>query len=63
MKLPRLFGAIFVMSLKRDLAFRTNLLFQLLLAVTGTGAALFAVGIVYTRTETLGGGGRARRSS
>jgi len=55
MKLPRLFGAIFVMSLKRDLAFRTNLLFQLLLAVTGTGAALFAVGIVYTRTETLGG--------
>lgn len=55
MKLARLFGAIFLMSLKRDLAFRINLLFQLLLAVTATGAALFAVGIVYTRTETLGG--------
>lgn len=55
MKLARLFGAIFIMSLKRDLAFRINLLFQFLLAVTATGAALFAVGIVYTRTETLGG--------
>lgn len=55
MKLARLFGAIFVMSLKGDLAFRMNLLFQFLLIVTATGSALFAVGIVYTRTETLGG--------
>lgn len=55
MKLLRLFGAIFVMSLKRDLAFRTNLLFQLLLVVTTTGSSLFAVDIVYTRTQTLGG--------
>ncbi len=43
------------MSLKRDLAFRTNLLFQFLLVVTATGSALFALEIVYTRTETLGG--------
>lgn len=55
MKLLRLFAAIFGMSLKRDLAFRTNLLFQFLLVVTATGSALFAVEIVYTRTETLGG--------
>ncbi|MDQ3541393.1 MAG: ABC-2 family transporter protein, partial [Chloroflexota bacterium] len=55
MKLLRLFAAIFGMSLKRDLAFRTNLLFQFLLVVTATGSALFALEIVYTRTETLGG--------
>lgn len=55
MKLARLFGAIFVMSFKRDLAFRMNLVFQLLLAVTATGAALFAIEVVYTQTETLGG--------
>lgn len=55
MKLTRLFGAIFVMSLKGDLAFRANLLLQFLLIVTATGSALFAVEIVYTRTETLGG--------
>lgn len=55
MKLLRLFGAILVMSLKQHLAFRTNLLFQFLLVVTATGSALFAVEIVYTRTETLGG--------
>jgi len=55
MKLARLFGAIFVMSLKRDLAFRTNLAFQVLLAVTATSATLFTVEVVYTRTRTLGG--------
>jgi ABC-2 type transport system permease protein len=55
MKLARLFGAIFAMSLKRDLAFRANLVFQLLLAVTAAGATLFTLDVVYTRTQTLGG--------
>jgi ABC-2 type transport system permease protein len=57
MKLLRLFGAIFSVSLRRQLAFRANLIFQLLMTATGIASGLAALGIVYTQTNTLGGWG------
>jgi ABC-2 type transport system permease protein len=55
LKAVRLFGAIFAVSLQRELAFRANLLFQLLMAAIGIVSSLIALGIVYTQTTTLGG--------
>lgn len=55
MQLLRLFGAGFAISLQRGLAFRADLCFQALVTVTGLGAGLAALAIVYTETATLGG--------
>jgi ABC-2 type transport system permease protein len=55
MQLIRLFAAIFSMSLRRELAFRTDLIFQLFMTVASISSGLAALGIVYTQTETLGG--------
>ncbi len=55
MKLLRVFVASFSISLRRSLAFRTNLLFESLATFLGVGAGLAALGIVYTQAETLGG--------
>jgi ABC-2 type transport system permease protein len=55
MRLPRLFMAIFSISLRRGLAHRTDLLFESLVHGTEVAAGLAALGILYTRTDTLGG--------
>lgn len=55
LKLLRLFVAIFAISLQRELAFRANLLFQLLMAIMSIISGMAALGIVYTRVDTLGG--------
>lgn len=55
MRLLRLFGAIFSVSLRREFAFRANLVFQLLMTATGIASGLAALGIVYSQTRTLGG--------
>ncbi|HEY3560866.1 MAG TPA: ABC-2 family transporter protein [Kribbella sp.] len=59
MKLLRLFGAGFSMSLRRSVAFRVNLVFDVLLAFTGLGTAIAAVLIVFTRADTLAGWSKA----
>jgi ABC-2 type transport system permease protein len=53
MKLLRLLGAGFSMSLRRSVAFRVNLVFDVLLAFTGLGTAIAAVLIVFTRADSL----------
>jgi len=58
-KLLRLLGAGFSMSLRRSVAFRVNLVFDVLLAFTGLGTAIAAVLIVFTRADTLAGWSKA----
>ena len=53
MKLLRLLGAGFAMSLRRSVAFRINLVFDVLLAFTGLGTAVAAVLIVFTRADAV----------
>lgn len=53
MKLARMMGMIFSLSVKRELAFRTNLVFQLIVTLLSTFAGLAALRIVYTQTSTL----------
>jgi ABC-2 type transport system permease protein len=55
MRLLRLFAAIFSVSLRRELAFRANLISESLLTAAGITSGLAALVIVYTQTETLGG--------
>ncbi len=55
MRLVRIFGATFSISLRRDLAFRANLIFQLLMTATGIASGFAALTIVYSQTQTLGG--------
>src|SRR5581483_7363357 len=55
MKLFRLFGAIFSLSLRRELAFRAHLVFQGLMTIVGVISGLAVLGIIYTQTHTLGG--------
>ncbi|MET9317853.1 ABC-2 family transporter protein [Kribbella sp. NPDC003505] len=59
MKPLRLLAAGFSMSLRRSLAFRVNLGFDVLLAFTGLGTAIAAVLIVFTRADTLAGWSKA----
>nr|WP_202891911.1 ABC-2 family transporter protein [Kribbella shirazensis] len=47
------------MSLRRSVAFRVNLVFDVLLAFTGLGTAVAAVLIVFTRADTLAGWSKA----
>ena len=54
-RLARLWAAVFSTSLRRELAFRTDLLFQLLAALTGAAAGLAALGAVYAQTASLAG--------
>jgi len=58
-KLLRLLGASFSMSLRRSVAFRVNLLFDVIMAFTGLGTTIAAVLIVFTRTGTVGGWSKA----
>lgn len=54
-KLARLFTAGFSMSLRRTLTFRTNLFFDVVLAVAGLLSALATILLVFTRTDRLAG--------
>ncbi|GER91583.1 hypothetical protein KDW_57450 [Dictyobacter vulcani] len=55
MKLIRILAASFSLSLRRELTFRANLLFQLLLTILNITASFLVLGAVYTQTRTLGG--------
>jgi ABC-2 type transport system permease protein len=55
LKMGRLLGVGFSMSLRRTLAYRTNLLFDTLLAAVGLMSTLGTVLVVFTHTSTLAG--------
>lgn len=55
MKLLRLFGASFSLSLRREITFRANLVFQLVLMALSIVSGLVVLRAVYTQTQTLGG--------
>jgi ABC-2 type transport system permease protein len=55
LKMARLFTAGFSMSLRRTLTFRTNLFFDVALAVAGLLSALGTILLVFTRTDSLAG--------
>jgi ABC-2 type transport system permease protein len=55
MNLLRLFGAGFAMSVQRTLTFRINLIFDIVVSITGLGAMLATVYIVFARTDSLAG--------
>lgn len=55
MRYARLFWGVFSISARRELAHRTNLLFQLALALVGAAAGVAALTLVYGQTETLAG--------
>jgi ABC-2 type transport system permease protein len=55
MKLLRLFAAGFSRSAQATLTFRINLVFDIVLSLTGLFASLATVFIVYTRTDSLAG--------
>ncbi|MGW7683769.1 ABC transporter permease [Kribbella sp. NPDC054772] len=59
MKPLRLLAAGFSLSLRRSMAFRINLVFDILLAFIGLGTAIAAVLIVFTRADTLVGWSKA----
>jgi ABC-2 type transport system permease protein len=54
-KIIRLFGALFSMSLRRSVTFRADLLFEFVVTLVGAASSLAALSVVYTRTDTLGG--------
>jgi ABC-2 type transport system permease protein len=55
LKLLKLFGVLFSISLRRAVAFRADLLFELVVACAGVLASLAALSVVFTRTDELGG--------
>jgi ABC-2 type transport system permease protein len=57
MKLLRLFGASFSLSLRREITFRANLVFQLALTVLNIASGFVVLSAVYTQTQALGGWG------
>jgi ABC-2 type transport system permease protein len=59
MKALRLAMAIFSMSLRRNLAYRTNLLFDGVSNILTNAAGLAVLGVIYEWTDTLGGWNQA----
>jgi ABC-2 type transport system permease protein len=55
MKLLRLLGASFSLSLRREMAFRVNLFFQLLLTILDIASGFIVLSAVYTQTQELDG--------
>lgn len=55
MKLVRLFCCLLSMSVRRQLAFRADFFFELMLTVVGLASSLTALAMVFTRTDSLGG--------
>jgi ABC-2 type transport system permease protein len=58
MKLVRLLGAILSQSLRQQMAFRLDFLFQVLLTALNVASGVAALGIVFSRTPSLGGWSR-----
>ncbi len=58
-RIVQLSGASLALSLKRSLTFRTNLLFELLMALTTTLTAVVTVMVVYTQVDSLAGWSRS----
>jgi ABC-2 type transport system permease protein len=54
-RMLRLFGLTFSMSIRRVVAHRTNLVFDILLATFSLAGAVAAIQLVYTQTESLAG--------
>ena len=54
-RLIRLFGALFSLSLRRTLAFRADMFFELVTTCISAAASLAALGMVFSRTDSLGG--------
>lgn len=54
-KLLRLFGVLFSMSLRRQVTFRADMVFELLVTALALASSLLALAMVYTRTDALGG--------
>lgn len=55
MRTVRLFGTAFSLSLRRALAYRTNLFFDVLLALVELTASIATIGIVFSQTGLLAG--------
>lgn len=55
MRYMKLLGASFSLALRREMAFRANLVFQLLMTIMGIVSGLAVLGVVYTQTSTLAG--------
>lgn len=55
MRILRLFGESFSIALRRDMAFRANLIFQTATSLISLLAGLAALNIVYSQTATLAG--------
>ena len=55
MRLLRMFGAIISLSLRRGLAFRTNLVFEVAAIALELAAGVVALWVVYSQTDNLGG--------
>lgn len=55
MRLLRLYATLFSLSLRRQVAFRTDLAFEIGRAVIALAASLLALLAVFTRTDQLGG--------
>ncbi|TCC28414.1 hypothetical protein E0H50_29350 [Kribbella sindirgiensis] len=55
MRVARLFGTAFSLSLRRALAYRTNLFFDAVLAFVDLTASVATIGLVFTQTGLLAG--------
>ncbi|NEA36548.1 ABC-2 family transporter protein [Streptomyces sp. SID13031] len=55
LKTVKLFGTLFSLSVRRSVTFRADLLFELVVTIVAAAASLAALGVVYTRTDSLGG--------
>jgi ABC-2 type transport system permease protein len=55
MRLLRLFGVLFSLSLRRQLAFRADMVFDVLVNIVGLLSSFAALSVVFTRTDSLGG--------
>lgn len=55
MRYLRLLGASFSLSLRQEMAFRTNLFFQIMMTAISIVSGLAVLGVVYTQTQTLAG--------
>ncbi|GCE21288.1 ABC transporter permease [Dictyobacter kobayashii] len=55
MRILRIFALIFSLSLRRELTFRANFLFQILMTLIGIGSGWIALSLIYTQTHALAG--------
>ncbi|GHO89269.1 ABC transporter permease [Dictyobacter formicarum] len=55
MRILRLSGLIFSLSLRRELTFRANFLFQAMMTLIGGGSGWIALSLIYTQTRSLAG--------